>query len=461
MGTAAVSDREDITAAFDRFEAAQAEVAALQFDVLTAPEVLSVKDRLETVNRRQAAVDHRLTHHLTSQASAVDLGAKSWTDVLSNRLRIGRGEARRRLDEADDLGPRTALTGEPLQPVLPNVAAAQAAGTIGAEHVRIIRKFFTDLPDAVDFGTRQACEVDLARIASEHTPDGLRKAADRLMALVHPDGDFSDGDRARRRHLIIGRQEADGMSKISGLLDPEARATIDAVLAKWAAPGMCNPDDETPCVNGQPSQAAIDGDTRSQTQRNHDALKAMGRSVLASGQLGQHNGLPCTIIVSTTLQELESGCGQAVTATGSLLPMSTVIQMASHAYHYLTIFDKHTGRALHLGRTRRIASADQRIVLLARDRGCTRPGCTVAGANCQVHHAVSDWADGGQTNVDDLTLACPTENRMVKPGGWRTRKRKDGRTEWIPPPHLDSGQSRVNDYHHPENYLLPDENDEP
>jgi Domain of unknown function (DUF222) len=139
--------------------------------------------------------------------------------------------------------------------------------------------------------------------------------------------------------------------------------------------------------------------------------------------------------------------------------MPTVIKMASHAYHYLTIFDKDTGRALHLGRTRRIASADQRIVLHARDRGCTRPGCTVAGAYCQVHHAEKDWADGGQTNVDDLTLGCPQDNRRVKPGGWTTRKRKDGRTEWIPPPHLDSGQSRVNDYHHPENYLLPDEDD--
>jgi hypothetical protein len=74
------------------------------------------------------------------------LGAKSWTDVLSNRLRIGRGEGRRRLDEADDLGPRTAMTGQPLPPVLPNVAAAQTAGTIGAEHVRIIRRFFAELP---------------------------------------------------------------------------------------------------------------------------------------------------------------------------------------------------------------------------------------------------------------------------------------------------------------------------
>ena len=118
---------------------------------------------------------------------------------------------------------------------------------------------------------------------------------------------------------------------------------------------------------------------RSPAQRNHDPLKAMGRSVLTSGQLGQHNGLPATIIVSTTLPELESGCGQAVTATGSLLPMPTVIKMASHAYHFLTIFDKDTGRALHLGRTRRIASADQRIVLHARDRGCTRPAAPWPG----------------------------------------------------------------------------------
>jgi hypothetical protein len=274
MGSGAVSDREAITAVLDRFEAAQAEVAALAFDALTAPEVLTVKDRLETVSRRQAAVDHRLTHQLTSHASPVELGGKSWTDVLSNRLRIGRGEARRRLEEADTLGPRTAMTGEPLQPVLPNVAAAQAAGTIGAEHVRIIRRFFADLPTAVDIETRQACEADLARIASEHTPDALRKAADRLMAWVHPDGDFSDVDRARRRALTIGNQQADGMSKISGLLDPDARATVEAVLAKLAAPGMCNPDDETPCVDGSPSEAHIQNDQRSPAQRNHDALNA-------------------------------------------------------------------------------------------------------------------------------------------------------------------------------------------
>ena len=70
-----------------------------------------------------------------------------------------------------------------------------------------------------------------------------------------------------------------------------------------------------------------------------------------------------------------------------------------------------------------------------------------------------DWAEGGQTNITDECLACGPHNRLVKRGGWKTRKRKDGRTEWIPPPHLDSGQSRMNNYHHPQKYLAPQDDD--
>src|ERR1700752_801250 len=40
---------------------------------------------------------------------------------------------------------------------------------------------------------------------------------------------------------------------------------------------------------------------------------------------------------------------QVVTAAGTLLSMPTVIKLASHAYHFHAIFDKHTGRTLDLG----------------------------------------------------------------------------------------------------------------
>ena len=125
------------------------------------------------------------------------------------------------------------------------------------------------------------------------------------------------------------------------------------------------------------------------------------------------------------------------------------------------MYDKHTSESLYLGRTKRLATPAQRIVAHARDRGCTRPGCTAPGYWCQLHHAVADWKDGGQSNVDDFTLACGADHRMLDNTDWRTRKNTKGQTEWLPPPDLDTGQHRINGYHHPERYLLPEDDDEP
>jgi Domain of unknown function (DUF222) len=456
MSSTLACDRDAAFSAVAGVEAAIDALVGVSFDGLTAPEIVQVLARLETVSRRQPLVAHRLIGRLVRDGSARDLGAKSVTEVLTTALRISPTDANRRLKDAAELGQRTALTGEPLPPVLPNVAAGQAAGRISGEHVTIIRGFFKQLPVWVDQQIRELAETQLADVAVEFGPEELRQATALIAALVNPDGEFSDADRARKRDFTIGRQGPDGMSKISGRITPELRATLDAVNSKWAAPGMCNPDDDVPCIKGKPSEAQVKGDRRTPGQRRHDALLAMSRNTLCSGELGSHHGLPVTVVVSTTLKELESGAGIAVTSGGTRLPMTDVVRMAAHAHHYLVIFD-HLGRVLDLGRTKRIASPDQRIVLLSKDRGCTFPGCTVPGFLTEVHHAEGDWTDGGLTNVNDETLACGPHNRLVGPGGWRTRKRKDGRTEWIPPPHLDTGQGRVNKHHHPEELLRPDD----
>ena len=368
-------------------------------------DLLAVADRLEALNRRKAMLGHRIVGRLAAECAPRDLGAKSMAEVLSRRLRISRAEARRRIGDAALLAERTAMTGEKLTPVLEHVAAGVACGTIGTEHVRIIRKFFKHLPAAVDAGTRAAAEADLASIASDCGPEQLTAATDLLMALLDPDGDFSDGDRARKRGIILSKQGYDGMSELRGRVDPELRATLEAVWAKLGAPGMCYPGAEEPRVDGTASEAEVSGDLRSPAQRNHDGLKAGLRALLASGTLGQHNGLPATIIVSTTLAELESGRGHAVTGGGAVLPMRDVIRLARHAFHYLAVFDNHSQSPLYLGRTRRIASAGQRIVLHAAERGCSHPGCTTPGYWCEVHH-VREWRDGGPTDIDQLTFAC-------------------------------------------------------
>jgi hypothetical protein len=219
---------------------------------------------------------------------------------------------------------------------------------------------------------------------------------------------------------------------------------------------MCNPSDATPCVDGTPAQDAIEHDARSTAQRNHDALTAAGRALLASGDLGQHNGLPATIIVTTTLRELEAGVGKALTGGGTLLPMGDVIRMASHAHHYLCIFDK--GQAIALYHTKRLASPGQRIMLHAKDRGCSFPNCDVPGYFTEVHH-VTPYAQCRTTDVNDLTFGCGGHHPLAEQG-WTTRKLKNGDTEWIPPPHLDYGQPRTNTFHHPEKLLRADDEDD-
>ncbi|MBU3748703.1 MAG: DUF222 domain-containing protein, partial [Burkholderiaceae bacterium] len=77
------------------------------------PQALQALARLEVHRRRQPAVEHALITQVQSQATATEMGAKSWRAVLSNRLGISGTDAGRRIEEAAALGERRAVTGEP------------------------------------------------------------------------------------------------------------------------------------------------------------------------------------------------------------------------------------------------------------------------------------------------------------------------------------------------------------
>ena len=417
---------------------------------------LALLERCEKARRQLPSIEHPVINSLSHQTTPEELGG-TLPHAIAEATLISRAEASRRVREAADLGPRHGLTGEPLAPLLPATAAAQRAGTLGGAQVAVIRRFFHHLPGWVDFATRERVEADLAAHGTQYRPEQLAALADHLADCLNPDGTYTDDDRARRRGLTLGKQGPDGMSELRGQLTPEARATVEAVLAKLAAPGMCNPLDDTPCVEGAPSQQAIDRDTRSTAQRQHDGLLAGLRALLASGDLGQHNGLPASIIVTTTLAELQTAAGRGLTGGGTRLPISDVIRLARHAHHYLAVFDN--AKPLALYHTKRLATRGQRIVLYAKDRGCTAPGCTVPGYLAEVHH-VTDWTQCRRTDIDNLTFACGPHHRLLRPDGWTTRKNTKGDTEWIPPPHQNRRQPRTNTYHHPEKLLRHDDDDD-
>ncbi|VAZ84841.1 hypothetical protein LAUMK42_03666 [Mycobacterium persicum] len=96
----------------------------LSFAVLTTPERLRALERLERAARRLRTPQHALINQLGAQAGETELGG-TLRSALADRLRITKVEAGRRIDEAADLGPRRALTGERLAPQLSATAAGR------------------------------------------------------------------------------------------------------------------------------------------------------------------------------------------------------------------------------------------------------------------------------------------------------------------------------------------------
>ena len=259
--------------------------------------ITEVLDRLETLRRR-------VTAHAYRGAVALDrhdeqaLGGRS-TRILADVVRVSPAEAKRRIHSGTQLAPRTTLTGQAMPADLPATAKAWHTGALDTEHLRTIQSFFRDLPDHVASTDAVKAEAFLAEQATLLRPDQLDKLAGQLALRLNPDGNFSDADRARKRGFTwCGGQAPDGMNTGRLIATPELRAMLEAWMAKFAAPGMCNPDDQTPTLTGEPSQQVIDRDARSHAQRQHDALVALVRGQLGNPTLGEHRGLPVTVIVS-------------------------------------------------------------------------------------------------------------------------------------------------------------------
>ena len=231
-------------------------------------------ERIETLERTLPALRHELINQLAG-ASVEELGG-TLPRMLADRLRIRRGEAARRIEEAADLAPRLTLTGESLPPRLAATAAGQQEGSIGGEHLKIIRGFFARLPSFIDEPTRADAEQKLAAVAGSYRPDELQRFADHLDLVLNPDGTFSDEDRARRRGVNVGPQGPDGMSRVTGWLNPELRAGLDAVLRQARRTRHVQPRRRAPVVDGHPVNGAIAGDTR--TKPNATTMRSTLRA---------------------------------------------------------------------------------------------------------------------------------------------------------------------------------------
>ncbi len=327
-------------------------------------------------------------------------------------------EANQRVRDAAVLGPRTGLDGRSQDPVHPVTAQAVFDGRCSRTAARTIVKAIDTVGSAEQ---REDADVILGTAARDMTPEDIAKLSAKILDLVDPDRGQADEVCRRKRGLVLGKQDAYGMSKLSGHLTPEGRAVLEPILEKLARPGVNNPDDGEPLGADASSEDVLDAarrDRRNNAQRQHDAFVTALRNTLVSGLWGVHRGLPVTVIATMDIHDLERETGLASTASGGTLPVKDLVRMAQPMHPYLVICDQR--RPLDLYRGSRLASIDQRIALYGAERGCSRPGCDAPATRTQVNH-VKEWRDGGFTNIEYLTLVCDGCHPMLNPDGtWQT-----------------------------------------
>jgi len=431
----------------DQVDAAYAEMRALSSDEVGNEFRVELAERLEFQERTNRGLMYRMFGEIADPPDETAM-VPVLADKLCARLRIPPNEIKRRMKVAARIRPRRQLTGPPLAPELELVAAAVGAGAIGEDHLRVICRAIDRLPSCVSTTERGDVERSLVAQASKSDAEIVKAAARHIDEIFNPDGDYDEADRARRRGLHLGAQGPDGMSQLWGWIDPETRSYVETATAA-VRPGRHLPD----------GTLAEVPDDRSPAQRCHDGIKLGLKAGIASGEMGSHRSHPVTVIVRTTLAELNQAAHAvtnpdipmpppARTGGDTALPMRDLIRMAADSVHYLVVFDDHNQRPIYLGRQQRIATTDQRIICYARDGGCTRPNCLAPGYHCEVHHS-PDWASGGTTDADTLFFACAPDHKRVSDGHWQTTVTDTGRLAWThgtTPP-------EINHAHHPEELL--------
>ncbi|SDE18205.1 HNH endonuclease signature motif containing protein [Auraticoccus monumenti] len=369
---------------------------------------------------------------------------------------------------------------------MPVLAAARVTGEVSPEHTSIVLGTLEALDRRLgDPEPMARAEADLTRYATMFDPAGLRRIAERLVEIYDPDGAEPDDEAAQRRRFFRMRQRTDSTWTGEFQLTAEVGAQLQTVLRSLSSNRSCTletrdgqqdaaanpvgpaagcaddrggaerldephdssraatddadltPPPAVPAEGPAPERIAVP-DTRSHGQRTHDALADVCSLLLRSGELPAAGGVPATVIVTVREDQLERGTGLARLAGGGSLPIRALPHLADQCDVW-TVLTGRDGAPLRLGRTRRLASPAQTVALIARDGGCSFPGCSQPPQWCERHHVV-EWARGGATDLDNLTLLCRYHHRHHLERGWRVSINADGLPEWIPPVWIDPQQ---------------------
>ena len=246
-----------------------------------------------------------------------------------------------------------------------------------------------------------------------------------------------------RRYLHLTRQ-ADGMTRLSALLDPESAALVRDAVDAATSPRRDGPHFVSPSErDAEESNRAFRmlSDTRTTPQVALDAmveLIRLGGAVAPTDVIGVRAPAVQALVAE---RDLHTGRGLAF-FEGQTEPVGTATaERHVCASGVVPIIVDDAGDVIALGRESRLFTRKQRIALAARDGGCRFPGCDRPPAWTEAHHIVP-WSHGGNTDLHDGVLLCRHHHMLLHNKGWHFI-RIDGALHIVPPPNVDAHQKPI------------------
>lgn len=314
---------------------------------------------------------------------------------------------------------RTAADRERVCTSMPAFEDALASGSIGAGHV-----------DALACATKRLDETAAAEFVA--CSDDLLADAERLGVDA-----FARSARDLARHIAA---QHDAESDAAELDRQQAASKV----TRWtdATTGMCHTHLELDPLTDRELWTAVqherarlrrDGDQPASWDRlTVEAFVAAVASARESNGRGQRRVPSISVLVDLdTLTDGLHDRSVCETDAGAPLPVSTIRRMACDA-DIIPVVLGGDGRALDVGRSRRLATDAQRTAIAAMHRTCVYPECTTPVDDCRIHH-LTPWAAGGRTDLDDLAPVCEPHHHLVHERRWKLTMTSDRVATWVRP----------------------------
>jgi hypothetical protein len=283
----------------------------------------------------------------------------------------------------------------------PAVAEALLSGRISSGHA--------DALSTIPAKFSKALETDLAELlgwAAEQSVDQFNDTIRRWKERQSSQqGENYHKSRRDQRTLSFNRDRQSGMTRISGLLDPENAAITRSLLSETEQELLRSDQAETADNADQPRRTAA--------QRMADALTRICQLARRGKTEGGPKPEP-TVIVTIPLSDLISGLGDAEAFGGGSVSAQAARRLACEGGIIPAVLGG-AGQVLDLGRRTRLASAGQRLSLRAQYGGCALPGCDAPFEWCHMHH-IDHWEHGGSSDLGNLIPVCTRHHAQIHDG---------------------------------------------